>query len=715
MKVVLPRAGALVIVVLLGWIAIANAQKNGSNSTDGDTTIPDATPSDSVNAPSSGNPLRNTAPSAGSATLPAAASADLPARSADNSIRRQIPDPFGLPARGGKTSAAGSSRGNAVSGVNPSRNSQTLLAAATPAGTTTGGPAQGFEDPSRNRRGVVPVASEQAIAGPELAASAQEQAGEDRYAGLSSETGQEDPRSFQSGADADHQEPARFTEDPHAVPTNNMRDRSAGPAFGDNGPAMNTANEMDGTGEPGGNQFEGVQSPQVEVKKLAPPEIQVGKPAIFRVALRNTGKIPAGNVEVRDQIPRRTRLIATEPQATRGDRGELVWTLGTLRPGEEVAVEMQVMPLAEGEVGSMATVHFGIDATARSKVTRPQLKLTVSAPKQVMINEQVKLSITVANTGTGTATGVVIEDHIPPELRHAVGDELLYEVGSLKPGERRTLDLPLVANRPGPTVNMLMVRGDGGLCQEEKQSIEVVAPQLNVAIEGGKRRYLERPATYQLSVSNPGTALAQDVELVAYLPPGLKFVKADNLGHYDQASRAVYWRLEGLAAKGTGSVKLETIPIEAGEQAIRVRSTAQKVPPVEKEQAVLIEGVASTLFFVATTANPIEINGQTTYEVHVLNQGTKASSNVQLSVQLPQGLQFVDSKGSPTQARSDGSGGVMFDTIPQIAPDQNAEQIFRIRVKGVRPGDLRTRFMLKTDEMESPVMKEESTRVYADE
>jgi hypothetical protein len=43
------------------------------------------------------------------------------------------------------------------------------------------------------------------------------------------------------------------------------------------------------------------------------------------------------------------------------------------------------------------------------------------------------------------------------------------------------------------------------------------------------------------------------------------------------------------------------------------------------------------------------------------------------------------------------------------------EKIYRIRAKGIRPGDLRVSFQLTTDDMKTPVTKEESTRVYADE
>ena len=44
-----------------------------------------------------------------------------------------------------------------------------------------------------------------------------------------------------------------------------------------------------------------------------------------------------------------------------------------------------------------------------------------------------------------------------------------------------------------------------------------------------------------------------------------------------------------------------------------------------------------------------------------------------------------------------------------------ADTTYRVRVKGLKPGDLRARFQLLTDEMQTPVTKDESLRVYADE
>ena len=134
----------------------------------------------------------------------------------------------------------------------------------------------------------------------------------------------------------------------------------------------------------------------------------------------------------------------------------------------------------------------------------------------------------------------------------------------------------------------------------------------------GPKAFLEREATYQLSVINPGTASAQQVELVAYLPSGLKFVNANNAGYYDDTNRTVHWRLEDFPLmrreRRTGY-----IAVEAGQHAIKLRGTAQKGLSVEKEQPVLVEGIAA-LHSRWRPTNPIQLNGTTTYDIQVANK-----------------------------------------------------------------------------------------------
>ncbi len=306
---------------------------------------------------------------------------------------------------------------------------------------------------------------------------------------------------------------------------------------------------------------------------------------------------------------------------------------------------------------------------------------------------------------------MVLEERIPPGLQHPAGNELEYQVGNLKPGESRRLDLPLVANRPGPLTNVLVARGDGDLRAEDKRNLEVLAPLLDVAVEGSKKRYLERQAKYEFSVTNPGTAPARQIELVAQLPAGLKFLSANNAGYYEEATRTVRWRLEELPVNETGSVELLTMPVEAGQQAIKLRGTAQKGLVVEKEQPVLVDGSENIQYQVTSTVNPVAIGDETTYEVRVTNQGSKAAANVRLAVLLPPELQPLSAEG-PTRHGLD-ANRVVFDGLARLEP--KAETVYRVRVKALRPGDLRVHFQLLSDDMQTPLPTDERTRVYADE
>ena len=50
---------------------------------------------------------------------------------------------------------------------------------------------------------------------------------------------------------------------------------------------------------------------------------------------------------------------------------------------------------------------------------------------------------------------------------------------------------------------------------------------------------------------------------------------------------------------------------------------------------------------------------------------------------------------------------------PRLAP--KASTIYRLRVQCQAPGDMRVRVQLTTDDIRSPITKEESTRVYSDQ
>lgn len=499
------------------------------------------------------------------------------------------------------------------------------------------------------------------------------------------------------------EEPAAITEGPaQPLPFSGAEDYSRA----DVSP---TGDQAVGSGVPGGVSLEGIQAPTLSVEKIAPVETQVGREAIVQIVVKNMGASALEGILIRDIVPQGTKLVSTVPEAVIEGGESLTWELPTLGVGEQAIVEMRVVPQYEGEIGSVATVVFQQQVSARTEVTRPELELQVAGPREVLMGEAVTLSIRLTNKGSGTAADVVLEELIPAEFRHPAGREIELVLGSLEPGETVEKELTLTAIQPGVTKNILRARGEGEVYAESQLEMEITAPQLAVVVNGPDRRYLETKAQFEIAVSNPGTASAENIRLVAHLSKGLKFVEANNAGYYDPGTHAVHWNLVELPAQRSGSVSLIAEPVEIGQESLQIEADAPAGVSDRVEHSIDVKGIAALYFEVADVEDPIAAGDTTTYEVRVVNQGTKAATGVQLLATLPAEMTLVEATGATKHSLQ--GKNVAFQPLRSLAP--KADTTYKLRIKAERPGDLRLRVQVVADELDTPVTKEESTRVYS--
>ena len=483
----------------------------------------------------------------------------------------------------------------------------------------------------------------------------------------------------------------------------------ASPLRNDITPTPGLANNA-GTGRPGERLLEGVQSPSISIQKLAPENIQVGRRCTYAIRVQNTGQRTAQNVKIYDEVPLGTELLGTAPKASVSGT-QVAWDMGTLSVGEERTVEMEVVPREEGELGSVATVTFAAQASAKARCTKPELALRLSSGPEVLMGNQHVVQVEVSNPGSGVATGVMLLESVPPGVSHEVGPALEFEIGTLRPGDSRRLELLLTAEKAGKINNVMTALADAGLQVQSGCEFEVIAPELRLSVEGPHRRYLERPATYHVSVENPGTATAKDVQLVTRLPKGLQFVSANNMGEYDTAEHSVYWSLAELPANERGTVELVTLPIESGQQTLKLATKAREGLEDRTEKQVVVEGLSALMFEVVDVEGLIEVGGDTTYEIRLTNQGSKDATNVKIVALMQPGIRALSGQGdTPHTIQGD---RVIFSPLPQLAP--KADTTFRIQAQGVHPGNQRVRVQVTADDLQQPITKEVNTRVYADE
>jgi uncharacterized repeat protein (TIGR01451 family) len=465
------------------------------------------------------------------------------------------------------------------------------------------------------------------------------------------------------------------------------------------------------TDSPGDRRLEGVQSPSIVIQKRAPSEVKVGKPASFVIHVQNVGSVAALAVTVHDQVPRGMRLVDASPTpAMQGN--QLLWQLGAMPAGDERTVTMQLIPEQEGELGSVARVTFEAAASVRTISTRPELKIVQRVPvEKVLIGQQLEIDLEVSNPGTGEATGVMLQEDVPEGLEHPKGRQLDNLLGTLAPGEVRRQVLRLRAVAPGVIQNQIRLVGDDGLTAEHTVEVEVVAPELQVALSGPSMRFLERQATYAVEIANVGTTAATNIEIAVQLDRGLTFVSTENEGQYDASRHTVYWSLAQLPEGGSGKVPLTLLPVEVGDQAINLAVRADLGIVAKNERTIAVDSFAELSFQITNQGGPIEVGSETLYEVRVQNSGSRNDTNVQIQLQLPPGLELITADGDG-EARTDGQGLVAFPPRADLAA--GGDMTYRVRVRGVAPGTHLVKAIVTSDQSTVPVTKEESTRVYAD-
>ncbi len=459
---------------------------------------------------------------------------------------------------------------------------------------------------------------------------------------------------------------------------------------------------------PGDRRLEGVQSPSVVIHKRAPSEVKVGQEASFVVHIQNVGSAEALDVRVHDRVPAGMRLIDTSPAASvEGDA--LLWQLGALPVGEERTITMLLVPEQEGELGSVARVTFEAAASVRTISTRPQLQIVQRAPAEVRIGQQLEIELEVSNPGTGDAVGVILQTDVPEGLEHPQGRQLDNVLGTLRAGEVRRQILRLRAVAPGVIQNVVRLTSEEGLTAEHVTQVEVVAPELQLELTGPSRKYLERQATYQLDIANVGTDDATNVEIIAYLDRGFTFVSTGKEGHYDPTQHAVHWSLAQFPEGKKGQVPLTILPVQEGEHTIRLEARGDLGLTATSQRSVTVEALAELSFQISDAADPIEIGSETTYEIRLMNRGSRGDSNVQVRLELPTGLELISTE---QDAQQDDRGNVVFSPQPQL--EAGRDLVYRVKVRGVAEGTHLTKAIVVSDQSSVPVTKEESTMVYAD-
>jgi uncharacterized repeat protein (TIGR01451 family) len=447
----------------------------------------------------------------------------------------------------------------------------------------------------------------------------------------------------------------------------------------------------------------------VSIEWLGPPAVKVGQAGDYSIIVRNTCHIAVHQVLVRVRLSGGVSAVATEPKAN-ADDGILTWEVGTLLPKQEKNLQVRMASKASGDAAAQAWVTFTGAAALKVRVREPKLAVKASAPERVTIGDPVTFMLAVSNPGDGMAEQVKLHAVLSEGLENPNGRKVTYELGNLSPGEVRTVQVICMAKSAGEQACLAHAEADGLKAQDKATAI-VGLPKLVLEVKGPKLRYLDRKAVFTFKVTNAGDAPAVNVTLADGVPPGFKFLSADGGGRYDFATSTASWFLGEIGAGQSREVNLEVLCVNTGDYVQKLIAQAARGQMVEAQQITRVEGLSAILLEVVDLEDPVEVNGETVYEIRITNTGSKTETDLKLACTIPTDKMQFKAASGPTGFKVEG-GEVTFDALPKLAP--RADAIYRVTVKCTAPGVAHFKARMTSTVLTEPVTKEEATRIYAD-
>jgi len=388
----------------------------------------------------------------------------------------------------------------------------------------------------------------------------------------------------------------------------------------------------------------GRQEPAVAIEWIGPVTAKVGVAQDYSIAVRNACNIAVQQVMVRVRIPKDMTVKATEPNAV-SEGNVYMWELGTLQPQQEKILQVKMMADGRGDMAPQAWVTFTGSSVMRISVREPKLTVKASAPEKVLVGDAATFMLTVSNPGDGVAEQVKVHAQLSEGLEHAKGNKVDFEIGNLNPGESRSVQLICATKTGGEQKCDALAEAEGGLKGQDLAMINVIMPRLDLAIAGPGLRYLDRKATYTLKVTNPGDAPATNVSVADVVPAGFKFLNATDGGRHDFATRTVSWFVGEVGPGQTKEVKFEVVAVNPGEFHHKASAQAARGLKTDAELLSRVEGLSAILLEVVDTEDPIEVGGDTAYEIRITNTGSKTETDIKLVCTIPEKMEFKNAQG----------------------------------------------------------------------
>ncbi|MCB0324881.1 MAG: hypothetical protein KDD69_14965, partial [Bdellovibrionales bacterium] len=220
-----------------------------------------------------------------------------------------------------------------------------------------------------------------------------------------------------------------------------------------------------------------------------------------------------------------------EPQSDASARqARLRWTFPILNPGEARVIRVQGTVRQEGAAASCVGVDYTPAVCSQVEVVKPELSLASrvldadgNPASRFYSCEPIVYSLNVTNQGTAQTENATVQLQLPQGLQAEQGSDQLT-LGSIAPGRSVERRVQLQPQQAGSYTVRASAQTPQLTVSSEEASIEVLEPELALAVDAPRQEYVDRTLDVAIRVKNAGDVTARDVALTIDQPSELRNV-----------------------------------------------------------------------------------------------------------------------------------------------------------------------------------------------
>jgi Domain of unknown function DUF11 len=453
----------------------------------------------------------------------------------------------------------------------------------------------------------------------------------------------------------------------------------------------------------------GGKSAALKVDVTGPQGVTVGKPAPYVINVSNESDASADDVQVRMVLPTWVAIQGAQPTsgeaAVQGDpqgMARLVWNLQRVPARGRETLKLQLVT-GQGDTFDLAVEWACKPAVARTAIVvrQPQLALSLAGPADMTFGEEKSFILSVSNPGTGDAEHVMVSvaaGNSPPQQ---------FDAQMIPAGHKKEVPLAVVASQPGAIELQISAVAESGLEARTTAKINVRKADVSLAIEGPPLKYAGSEATYLVSVTNGGSAAADNINLSLALPNGAKY-----LGGIDGAATTasgLKWKIASLAPGGERTYEVRLLLSTAGLNRVAVQSQATASGTANCAAETEVEAVSDLKLVVNDPSGPLPTGEQAIYELQVMNRGSQAARQVKIVIQFSDGVEPVSFEGCEARIVP---GQVLCQPLAQLGPGEQAT--LRVKAKAQQAGTHHFRVEVTTTDGDARLVSEGTTRFFSE-